>query len=120
MSEVVRRLAQWKRSTSAGSLLTPSPYSWRKSFSEALIALGPTEWEFRPYSLRRGGATFWFGKHGSLDRILVQGRWMAARTARTYLNEGLAVLAEMSIPQSKLLPFHRVYLNALRTKLPPW
>lgn len=120
VSEVVRRLAQWKRSTSAGSLLTPSPYSWRKSFSEALTARGLTEWEFRPYSLRRGGATFWFGKHGSLDRILVQGRWMAARTARTYLNEGLAVLAEMSIPQSKLLPFHRVYLNALRTKLPPW
>ena len=26
--------------------------------------------QFRPYSLRRGGATFWFSRHQSLDRIL--------------------------------------------------
>ena len=47
------------------------------------------------HTLLGGEATFWFGKHGSLDRILLQGRWMAARMARTYLNEGLAVLTEM-------------------------
>eukprot|EP00435_Cladocopium_sp_Y103_P029447 s2458_g7.t1 len=98
VTEVVRRLAQWDRCTSPGSLLCPTPATWRKSFSQALSALSLETWEFRPYSLRRGGATFWFGKHGSLDRILLQGRWMAARTARTYLNEGLAVLAEMKIP----------------------
>ena len=118
--EVVRRLYQWKQATPPGSLLTPSPHTWRKMFSDAVKALELLNWDFRPYSLRRGGATFWFSKHGSLDRILLQGRWMAARTARTYLNEGLAVLAEMQIPQSKLLPFHRVYVNAVRTKLPAW
>eukprot|EP00435_Cladocopium_sp_Y103_P073912 s436_g45.t1 len=98
VTEVVRRLAQWKRNTPPGSLLCPKPSTWRKSFSQAIAALSLETWEFRPYSLRRGGATFWFGKHGSLDRILLQGRWMAARTARTYLNEGLAVLAEMNLP----------------------
>eukprot|EP00435_Cladocopium_sp_Y103_P065397 s327_g27.t1 len=91
VKEVVRRLAHWKRATSSGSLLCPSPHVWRKQFASALSALSLDPWEFRPYSLRRGGATFWFGKHGSLDKILLQGRWMAARTARTYLNEGLAV-----------------------------
>ena len=35
---------------------------------------------------------------------------MAARTARTYLNEGLATLAEMNIPPRSLKPFHTVYL----------
>lgn len=34
---------------------------------------------------------------------------MAARTARTYLNEGLAVLAEMNIPQPSLRPFQTVF-----------
>ena len=60
---------------------------------------------FRPYSLRRGGATHWFSKHGSLDRVIVLGRWQAHRTARIYLNEGLAVMAEMAIPKSHLKPF---------------
>ena len=58
-----------------------------------------------PYSFRRGGATHWFSKHGSLDRIIVMGRWQAQRTARVYLNEGLSVLAEMAIPKSKLKPY---------------
>eukprot|EP00435_Cladocopium_sp_Y103_P008139 s339_g2.t1 len=106
VTDVIRRLAQWKQSTSPGSLLTPAPHVWRKAFAQALEALSLQSCEFRPYSLRRGGATFWFGQHGSLDRILLQGRWMAARTARTYLNEGLAVLAEMKIPFKPLKPFH--------------
>ena len=118
--EVVRRLHQWKQATSAGALLCPSPQSWRKSFSQAIVALSLETWEFRPYSLRRGGATFWFGKHGSLDKILLQGRWMAARTARTYLNEGLAVLADMQIPSKSLRPFHLVYTNAVNSRLPKW
>jgi len=116
--EVIRRLHQWKNSSSSASKLTPSPHAWRKAFTNALesLALGP--WEFRPYSLRRGGATFWFSKHGSLDRILLQGRWTAAKTARTYLNEGLATLAEMKISHKQLAPFHTVYVNATRSRLP--
>ena len=62
----------------------------------------------------------WFGKHGSLDRILLQGRWMAAKTARTYLNEGLAVLTSIKVPVASTRPFHLVYSNALRTRLPAW
>ena len=118
--EVARRLAQWKRSTSLATLLTPPPYAWRKEFADALSALSLDDWQFRPYSLRRGGATFWFSKHGSLDRILLQGRWMAAKTARTYLNEGLAVLTSITIPVERIRPFHTVFINAGRTKLPPW
>ena len=98
VTDVVRRLQQWKNATKPGTMLTPPPHTWRKQFSAALEAMKLQPWEFRPYSLRRGGATFWFGQHGSLDRILLQGRWMAARTARTYLNEGLAVLTEINVP----------------------
>ena len=120
MAEAIRRLAQWKQNTSPGTTLTPGPHTWRKKFSQALHALKIEDWEFRPYSLRRGGATFWFAQHGSLDRILLQGRWTAAKTARTYLNEGLAVLTEINIPPHKLKPFRTVFVNAQRSPLPSW
>ena len=120
VSEVIRRLDQWKRGATGGTSLTPSPHVWRKAFAKALDALGLEPWEFQPYSLRRGGATFWFSRHGSLDRILLQGRWMAAKTARTYLNEGLSVLAEMKIPAKQIQPFHNVYINAQKCSLPRW
>ena len=68
-------------------------------------AIGLASFSFRPYSLRRGGATHWFAKHGSLDRVIVLGRWQAQRTARIYINEGLAVMAEMAIPKAQLRPF---------------
>ncbi|CAK8990524.1 unnamed protein product [Durusdinium trenchii] len=42
---------------------------------------------------RRGGAAYWFTKWGALDRLLLRGRWQNARAARTYVNDGLAVLA---------------------------
>ena len=118
VSEVLRRLWQWKRSSTEFELLVASSSRWRKLFAECLKALGLESFSFRPYSLRRGGATWWFQKHASFDRLLVMGRWQASRTARIYLNEGLAMLAELSLPQNKLRPFTRVYTNALASPLP--
>ena len=108
----------WSMSYAAGkSLAAPStPFArnaaqWRAQFNEALQALNLGEYGFRPYSLRRGGATFWFSRHHSLDKILLQGRWQAAKTARIYINEGLSILAEMSLPPShpSLRPFLSVF-----------
>jgi len=65
----------WKNQVSSTTLLAKNPANWRGLFNEALHALQLQSWGFRPYSLRRGGATFWFSKHQSLDRILIQGRW---------------------------------------------
>ena len=104
----VRFVQRWMTLASPSSSLTPSPGRWRQLFNEALSALQLTSFEFRPYSLRRGGATFWFTKHGSLDTILVQGRWQTPKTARIYLNEGLSVLAELSLPPTD--PRIRAYL----------
>ena len=73
------------------------------------------EFAFRPYSLRRGGATFWFQKHQNLDKILVQGRWQTQRSARIYLNEGLAVLSQLRVPRDdpRVKPFMTVFCNFL-------
>ena len=114
--DVVRRLWQWRNSSVLQ--LTTTSQAWRTEFSNTLKSLDLDRFEFRPYSLRRGGATFWFGKHGSLDRLLIQGRWQAARTARIYINEGMAILAETNIPVASLRPFLHVYSRSLDKTLP--
>lgn len=99
----------WKRLSTPNTPLAVSPSSWRSLFNLSLSALGLERFQFRPYSLRRGGATFWFQKHQNLDRILLQGRWLAHRTARIYINEGLAMLAKTQIDFKH--PQIRSYLN---------
>ena len=98
---VVRIVQHWKTLTKDSTPLAKNPASWRAKFNEALQALELMDFGFRPYSLRRGGATWWFARHHSLDKILLQGRWQAARTARIYINEGLSILAELSLPPSR-------------------
>ena len=92
--------------------LTVKPHAWRALFSKANDALRLNDLHFRPYSLRRGGATFWFNQHGSFDRLLAQGRWAAARAARVYLNDGLAQLADISPSNSFLLPYVNLYCRS--------
>ena len=108
-------LLHWMRKAKSGDPLTASPGKWRKLFNDSLAALQVTSFGFRPYSLRRGGATWWFSRHHSLDRILLQGRWQAAKTARVYINEGLAVLAELQLPlkDPRLLPYLTVFRSHL-------
>ena len=116
VQDLVRRLWQWKQSAILPLVLSAS--AWRTEFSNTLKALNLESFEFRPYSLRRGGATFWFSKHGSLDRLLLQGRWHAARTARIYINEGLAILAEIKVPIASLRVFTHIYSRSLDQTLP--
>lgn len=108
-------VGKWKKAVTPSTVLTGSPTRWRKLFNEALSALKLDDYQFRPYSLRRGRATFWFQKHQNLDRILIQGRWQTQKTARIYLNEGLSVLAQMQIPPSSrnLKPFLDIFRNSL-------
>ena len=117
--DTLRRLWAWKQSSSPGTFLCPPPHRWRKMFNDLISVLGMDAFQYRPYSLRRGGATFYFQKHGQLDRLLVQGRWQSSKTARLYLNSGLAILAEQ---QLHLAPFarvfHRQYLRSRSVALP--
>ena len=109
---VLRSLWRWKQHVPAHTFLTSKPHQWRQTFNDCLEGLQVTQWNFRPYSLRRGGATFFFIKQGSLDRILLLGRWSAVRTARIYINSGLAMLNDLQIPSRCLAPFLTVYQNS--------
>ena len=110
---VLRILWLWKQSVNPHDFLTSKPHAWRSMFSDCLAALKLETWGFRPYSLRRGGATFLFTKCGSLDRVLLAGRWTAIKTAKIYLNSGLAMLADIQIPRALLNPFHLIFTKWL-------
>ena len=117
--ETLRRLWQWLMTPDAPSLLCGTAHHWRKAFNDCLAACNLQAYDFRPYSLRRGGATMYFGKHGSLDRLLVQGRWASSKTARIYINEGLAVLAELKLTLNKTaLAYQRQFRKSLQSPLP--
>ena len=119
VEDLCRRLYQWKSCVKPTQRLTPASHIWRKQFNDMLAALKLGNVDFRPYSLRRGGATHQFRQHGSLDKLLVHGRWQTAKTARLYVNEGMAVLAEMTIPLNPFLRNLRSqYLRCLTTPLP--
>ena len=96
--DVCRRLFQWKIAASGETLLCGPAHQWRKRFNDVVTAVNFDAFDFRPYSLRRGGATHLFQLQGRFDSLLVLGRWQAVATARVYINSGLAVLAEITIP----------------------
>ena len=118
VAELLRRLWQWKTSALPVNKLVVSPHQWRLLFNQCLETLEIDRFGFRPYSLRRGGATFWFGKHGSFDKLLVQGRWQSSKTARIYLNDGLALLAELKLPEKHLKTFAGIYHHSVSHPLP--
>eukprot|EP00435_Cladocopium_sp_Y103_P048183 s2515_g14.t1 len=55
---VVTFLKHWKQLSIPSTPLAKNPGQWRKLFNEALTALHLQQFNFRPYSLRRGGATW--------------------------------------------------------------
>lgn len=74
--------------------------------------------ELVPYSLRRGGATFFYTQTNSLDSVMIRGRWKDQATARIYLDDARATLVRMGIPSSSrplISLFRNVFLSfALR------
>ena len=125
--DLCRRLFQWKQHVSPTAFLAGTSHAWRKKFAEVLKAVHFNDVDHRPYSLRRGGATHYFARWGSLDKLLLLGRWQSAATARVYINEGLSVLAELQVGSSAYArtlrsQYTRSFTHPLpklsRTKLP--
>lgn len=75
------------------------PYSgsaFRGRFKQYCAKFDLEQHKFRPYSLRRGGATHLFQETGSMEIALVKGRWSHARVARIYISDGLSFLPRMT------------------------
>ena len=87
---------------------------FRKAFQRAVNAIGLRRMALQPYSLKRGGATALFRQLGQYDPVVQRGHWASVATARIYINDGLAMHAEMRHPpqlQAKLQPFASLALK---------
>ena len=94
---VVSLLTVLLMSRKGGQKLIPlSQAKFRHLFAEALKKLDLEEIGFKPYSIRRGGATWYLNATGSMSKVCVKGRWSSEKCARIYVNDGLTTLAKLA------------------------
>lgn len=73
-------------------LWAASGSAFRTRFKNLCVIFGLQRHAFRPYSLRRGGATWTFQKGKSMEEALLRGRWESSRVARIYIMDALSYL----------------------------
>lgn len=97
-TEVLTALLDLRRSlnTSKTPIWTFSGQHFRNQFKRYLKKFDLLKHNFRPYSLRRGGATWVFQRSGSMEMALVKGRWGSSKVARVYIADGVSYLPGMT------------------------
>ncbi len=95
--EVIRAVKELRKDThmSKVPLWDFTPQSFRDRFAYHLTKFDLLEHKFRPYSLRRGGATHLFQVTGSMERALLKGRWSSPKVAKIYISDALSFLPAM-------------------------
>eukprot|EP00438_Fugacium_kawagutii_P008747 Skav206790 [mRNA] locus=scaffold1990:55778:56719:- [translate_table: standard] len=81
-----------QQGTSALPLWSSSGSRFRQEFAQLCSVFGLCSHGFRPYSLRRGGATHLFQETKSMEAALLRGRWESSRVAKLYISDALAYL----------------------------
>lgn len=81
-----------------------SGQAFRRHFDVYLRKFKLQSLGLRPYSMRRGGATWLVQSTGSMEIALLKGRWASHRVARIYIADGLSKLPDVTLPvESKRL-----------------
>ena len=75
---------------------------FRKCFKLFLQAFSLDNLLLNVYSLRRGGATWDFLSHQSMERTLLRGRWASTSSARVYLQDATALVAHLRLDDSQV------------------
>lgn len=73
--------------------------AFRVRFARLCEHYGLQSHNFRPYSLRRGGATALFQNSGSMEATLTRGRWESSRVAKVYINDAMSYLPSLQPTQ---------------------
>ena len=73
--------------------LAGSPDLFRNWWRQSIAALGLEPAVWRPYGLRRGGASHHYRLGGDLQATVFKGRWSSMTTARIYIVEAMSILA---------------------------
>ena len=87
------------------SVLGCSEKQLRSDYAAVAGALDLAKWACRPYSLRRGGATWLFRVTGRIDEVCLRGRWGNIVTCRRYIDDGCATLAAIDFSDSQVRNF---------------
>ena len=113
--QVALLLKSWLSTASKHDFLVPdSSTKFRSLFSQALKETGLHSIGYKPYSLRRGGATYIFGETQSYSAVAQHGRWGSQQTVRVYIADSLALLNDIKF---KLSPIHYACLSTWNLKL---
>lgn len=75
-----------------------SPQAFRTHFDVYIKKFRLQALGFRPYSMRRGGATWLVQQTGSMELALLKGRWASHRVARIYIADGISKLPDLLLP----------------------
>jgi integrase len=89
-------------------LFKGSAGDFRRSFAALILLCEVKEHDFTPYSLRRGGATWFFAQTQSFDATVYRGRWLCPRTARIYLDDARAALVHLRLNAKAKQVVHRL------------
>ena len=103
--EALRMLLGVRRSANSLSLpiWTGSAAQFRDRFRNLCSIMDVQHHQFRPYSLRRGGATHLFQTTNSMEAALLRGRWESSRVAKCYISDGLSYLPKIRASPKLLL-----------------
>lgn len=109
-SQLVHLLRLWQLTSRPTQFLVPwSQAQFRTGWNKAMADLGLVEYGFKPYSLRRGGATELYLTTHNSGYITRQGQWTNERTTRVYIQDSLALLTELTYRPTKM---HDRFLTA--------
>ena len=81
--------------------VAPRGTTSRRQFDKLAKDAGLESCAFKPYSLRRGGATELWRKTANLQRVTLRGRWGQDRTTRIYIQDGAAQITTMRIERHR-------------------
>ena len=95
-------------------VLRMAPSSFRWLFAQLIATFGLTDANLAVYSLRRGGASWDFLQHGSMEKTLLRGHWQSTATARIYVQDAAAEITSLRLPAEAVAQL-RIAARTLRT-----
>ena len=108
--EVLRLFLEVRKQQNAMSipLWSGSANQFRVRFKQLCLLAGLQQYNFRPYSLRRGGATHVFQTTRSMEQAMLRGRWNSSKVAKLYISDGLSFIPSIR-PNATMTSFLNTY-----------
>ncbi len=96
-----------------------SPQQFRTKWNKMKSCLDLCSYRYLPYSLRRGGATWFFAMSGSFSQTMIRGRWQHLKTCKLYISDSQLALSQVSLPRATQTRLFQLS-NSFRPQLERW